>query len=266
MTNATGNGIGEPFGFNSIYTIDENYTYINLDYHYDYHDFVSFTINDTNFTSAVGHSSANIANNYSYVSNGDNFNVTLKCWKSNSSTSLFVGDYGYYLDCSNSSQATLWLFAGPNNGTHLYKWYSSDFVIYPDYTDAWIFASNEVNTSNIAHFIVASNITGEVTTPSNFSVPFNVSSFFDAMPKSDDNAANWYFVIITLLIVLCSLFAVFVLSFRLGKTGIYITLLGVWLVAFFLAYGTYLPWAWVIVPPVLAIVFYFGKLLLGGNS
>lgn len=253
IQNSTGSGVLELQSFPNRQLTGVTPAYTNLDYHYSYHDKVNFTFLDTNSTGYVGMFGQNYE--LDVISQGL-INVTLTCWKSNSSLANYSGSLlNLTMYCSNSSQATITYI--PTN------W--SAFTLFTQ--PAYIQASNSINTSNLATFNITWNRTGapnSSVTNASFESPLNFSTLHGAIPKSSTHMINWYYVVIVLVIAFVLLFTTFISITGSLLGTILISLGGTWLVALFFSVGGYLPWPYTIVPPVLFLTYL--ALRMGGGK
>lgn len=246
-----------PINLTSNYS--DNFWY-SLNSYYQYYDNFTIYFADSNSTGILN-SSHNYRDNTSITFNNVSKEVILNCSLGDDEVITFLGDINVTLECLDYN---IYLYLAYNNADY--------------YQNLFVQACNSVNCSTLDFFsVLAGNpdyFTGssspvrfyDVINTSITDIGVNYSSIYDAIPLSDNQSINHMYALISLSAIFFSSFIFFVLVFRLGKMGVYITFILTWCGLFFFANGGFISWIYVVVPPTLLILFFFGKLLLGGSS
>lgn len=152
-----------------------------------------------------------------------------------------------------------------------------DCTEYPDYLWIYSISNLSLNTSFTLNasdnqgnyltdtFIIISSGDCSSSSSDNFDLPFNYSSFYDILPSSDDEQTDH--LIILIILISCAVFLGFLICVPLGfsKFSLFVVSFLVWLLALFFSIGERLPWVYVLVPPVLLIVYFVIKIFGGSN-
>lgn len=236
------------------YYYDVGYTDIQLfsgNYYYLYYDEINFQVVDTN---ATGILNSSFPFNWTY--DGSDYYINYNCTINQDVYDyVALGDINLTMECG--SLQSYYTFHS-NNGA--------------DYNETVIVsANNTVNGTNDFFLLWSGSVyTAAVngtnyTSLDNFTTGINYTNLFDAMPVPENENTKNIYVIVVLSAVLISLFIFFVLTFKLGALGVWLTLIITWLVAFFLMLGGYISLGYILVFPILAIVYAVIKFTFGGG-